>query len=217
MRINAYIARATGLSRRQADILISQGRVFIGDSLAELGSTVEIDDLVKLDGQTIKLKPVQTVIINKPVGYVVSRRRQGAKTIYDLLPNYLSNLKPIGRLDKNSSGLLLLTNDGAIAESLTHPSKNKNKVYQVRVDKPIEINHIAELEQGVMLDDGISKLSISNLKPDKESMTVIISEGRNRQIRRSFLALGYNVSSLHRIEFAGYQLNGLQPGKWKII
>jgi 23S rRNA pseudouridine2605 synthase len=132
MRINAFIALATGLSRRKADDLIKLGMVVVNSQVAELGLQVQPNDRVLLDNKILTLPDkITTVILNKPVGFVVSRKGQGAKTIYDLLPKRFSELKPIGRLDKESSGLIMLTNDGHLANSLSHPTKSKTKTYLV--------------------------------------------------------------------------------------
>ncbi len=215
MRINAYIALATGLSRRQADSLISQGKVSIGSTLAKLGMQVQAGTQVTLDNKVLKLPDKRvTILLNKPAGFVVSRKGQGAKTIYDLLPEKYSALKPIGRLDKESSGLIMLTNDGKLANSLTHPSMAKQKVYQITLDKPLTSIAKSQINQGVRLEDGLSHLKISNLSPDSRSMSVTMSEGRNRQIRRTFASLGYQVTKLHRIKFGQFSLTNLKNGQW---
>ena len=216
MRINVYLASATGVSRRQADKLIEQGRVTINGAMAPIGGQVNPDDIVKLDSQVVTAaKETTTILFNKPVGYVVSRSGQGAETIYDLLPAEFKLLKPVGRLDKDSSGLLLLTNDGQLANSLTHPSNVKLKRYQIELNKalaPIDAKHISE---GVKLSDGISRLNLSNLSSDSTRLVVTMSEGRNRQIRRTFAALGYEVIALKRTHFAEFSLDKLGVGEWR--
>lgn len=148
--------------------------------------------------------------------YVCSRDGQGGKTIYDLLPPELHHLKPVGRLDKNSSGLLLLTNDGQLAQQLTHPSFQKTKVYNIALNKPLEpLHHQMISDHGVVLEDGISKLQLQRMnETDNNNWKVIMSEGRNRQIRRTFDSLGYNVVKLHRTQFGPYKLNQLASGKF---
>ena len=210
MRINKFIAQATGLSRRAADQAVGEGRVTINQRPATLGATADDTDTVMLDNQPIAL-PAKTVtiMINKPAGYVTSRAGQGSQTVYDLLPADLHRLKPIGRLDKDSSGLLLLTNDGDLANQLTHPRYAKEKVYEVTLDKPLANEHKTRLETGVALDDGLSSLRIDNV--NGQSLRVTMSEGRNRQIRRTFSALGYNVLQLQRTQFGPYRLDQLAP------
>ncbi len=211
MRINKYIARASGLSRRAADQAISEGRVTVNGLSVNPGSDISDADSITLDGQPVSLPAeTTTIMLNKPAGYVCSRDGQGSQTIYDLLPEELHNLKPVGRLDKDSSGLLLLTNDGDLANQLTHPRYAKEKVYEVGLDKPLKPADKTQAGQGVKLDDGPSKLQITN--HEGNSFTVTMSEGRNRQIRRTFEALGYQVITLHRTGFGQFKLANLKPG-----
>ncbi len=215
MRINQFVARATGLSRRAADQAISEGRVQIGGQPAQPGAQVADTDTVTLDGRVITAATTTTtVMLNKPIGYVCSRDGQGSQTVYDLLPPEYRALKPIGRLDKDSSGLLLLTNDGQLANHLTHPRYAKTKTYEVTLNKPLTDEHKSQIEQGVKLDDGSSKLQIKNL--NGQHFTVLMQEGRNRQIRRTFEALGYSVTGLHRTHFGDYSLGDLPPGQFQI-
>lgn len=217
MRINAFVARASGLSRRAADTAIHAGRVRVNGSPAAVGHAVQPADRVTLDGR-ILAEPyaVQTVLLHKPTGYVVSRSGQGSKTIYDLLPSTLHHLKPVGRLDKDSSGLLLLTNNGQLAHQLTHPSSQKSKVYEVRLDQPLTPAHRRAITgSGVQLADGTSRLQLDPMPPGTNTAwRVTMHEGRNRQIRRTFAALGYTVTTLHRIQFGPYILDPrrLPPG-----
>ena len=154
--------------------------------------------------------------MNKPVGYVCSRRAQGGTpTLYELLPKEYHKLKTVGRLDKDSSGLIILTNDGDFAYQMTHPKFHKEKTYEVTLNHLLEPLHQQMIsDYGVMLDDGPSKFTIIK---NQKSYTVILSEGRNRQIRRTFAALSYRVTSLHRTQFGKYQLSGLEPGKYVIM
>ena len=214
MRINQYIAQATGMSRRAADEIIRAGRVMLNDNVAELGSAVATHDTVKLDGKPIQPNQATMICINKPVGYVCSRDGQGSKTVYELLPDELHHLKPIGRLDKDSSGLLLLTNDGAAVNLLTHPKYNKQKVYEIELNKSLSNPDRTVIQKGIELDDGISKLGIEG-KGTK--WTIVMSEGRNRQIRRTFDALGYKVTKLHRTEFGEYKIDDLGFGDFRHI
>jgi 23S rRNA pseudouridine2605 synthase len=217
MRLNKYIAVATGMSRRAADAIIETGRVSVNDKPSQTGQDIGETDVVKLDSRTLELSAeTQTYIFNKPVGYVVSRDGQGSKTIYDVLPRELHHLKPIGRLDKESSGLLLLTNDGALAHELTHPSYQKLKLYEISLLKPLKRQDMQAIEQGVELEDGISKLSLKRLGDDKH-WQVSMHEGRNRQIRRTFAALGYTVTTLHRTHFGPFELNDLPVGELKLV
>jgi 23S rRNA pseudouridine2605 synthase len=216
MRINAFVARASGLSRRAADKAINNSQVLVDGQPAQIGAQVTGKDTVTLDGKPLILPDqTTTIILNKPVGYVCSRDGQGSSTIYDLLPPEYHQLKPVGRLDKDSSGLLLLTNDGGLANQLTHPSYAKTKVYEVTLNKPLQTEDKNRVEQGVKLSDGISKLQIKNL--DGPSFTVTMAEGRNRQIRRTFDTLGYKVTGLHRTHFGDYGLGNLPLGQLKTV
>ncbi|MBQ2623134.1 rRNA pseudouridine synthase [Candidatus Saccharibacteria bacterium] len=261
LRLNKFLAERLGVSRREADELISVGKITVNGEKAVLG--VRIDKKSKVCYNN-KIVPFDTEFsyfaFNKPVGYVCSRRAQGqAPTIYTLLPEKFQKLKTVGRLDKDSSGLILLTNDGDFAFQMTHPKFRKTKTYQVELDKPLEPLHRQMISDfGVMLDDGPSRFKIikdvfpeanktsfegdpepgkarssattpvstgvvdaprkrSFLAKAKNAYTVILTEGRNRQIRRTFAALGYKVTKLHRISFGKYELNDLKPGKYVII
>ena len=216
MRINKFVARATGMSRRAADDAISEGRVTINLRTASKGSVVSGSDTVRLDSAVLELPAsTTTIMLNKPVGYVCSRDGQGSQTVYDLLPADLHHLKPVGRLDKDSSGLLLLTDDGELANRLTHPRYAKQKIYRIKLDKRLSDEHKTHIEQGVELDDGTSRLKIDHVKGP--SLRVTIREGRNRQIRRTFAALGYEVRGLHRTAFGPYDLGTCSRGRHRIL
>lgn len=222
MRLNKFIAHATGMARREADEAILNGRISVNGKVANIGQDVDgQSDIIKLDDKQITLPATTTVImLNKPIGYVCSRNAQAkdAKTVYELLPSDLRQLKTIGRLDKDSSGLILLTDDGDMAHKLTHPSFTKTKEYVIELDRslaPLHQQMIADF--GINLADGPSKLLLERLNDERTKFRVIMHEGRNRQIRRTFAALGYQVVSLHRISFGSYQLGDLPSGKYKRI
>lgn len=252
IRLNKFLAERLGVSRREADDLISAGKITVNDKTATIGIHIDKNDKVCYNN---KIVPFDTeylyLAFNKPVGYVCSRRAQGSTpTLYELLPKEYQKLKTVGRLDKDSSGLILLTNDGDFAFQMTHPKFHKIKIYEVELDRPLEPFHQQMIsDYGIMLDDGPSKFLImkneltkpsssgrssrpssrdSSLRPRSDCgcpseeisqahYIVSISEGRNRQIRRTFAALGYRVTKLHRTEFGKYQLSGLEPGKYVII
>lgn len=218
IRINKYIAQASGLSRREADRLIISGNVLLNGQVAKLGDSVSESDSVKLNQQLLTLPSTTTTIIfNKPKGYISSRSGQGSLTIYDLLPNEFHSLKTVGRLDKDSKGLLILTNDGSLAYELTHPKYHKQKLYNVTLDKPLKISDQKQISvKGVQLDDGQSKLELKMLDSE-HNWQVIMHEGRNRQIRRTFQDLGYNVLELKRLSVAGYNLGDLIEGQYRKI
>ena len=241
LRLNKFLAERLGLSRREADDAILVGKVTIDGKKAVLGARIDKTSKVCYNNKVV---PFDTdflyIAMNKPVGYVCSRRAQGdAPTLYDILPKEYQKLKTVGRLDKDSSGLILLTNDGDFAFEMTHPKFHKEKVYEVELDRPLEPLHQQMIsDYGVMLDDGPSRFAVvRNASPaslskegqklatqgvvaetvDRTRFIVILSEGRNRQIRRTFAALGYRVVALHRTQFGPYQLSGLQPGEYSII
>lgn len=222
MRINRFLAQVTGLSRRAADTAISNGEVFVNGSPATPGYNVTAQDHVVYNGKTYRLSQLETaahrtIMLNKPAGYVVSREGQGSRTVYDLLPAELHKLKPVGRLDKDSSGLLLLTDDGELANQLTHPRYQKRKQYKVKLNKPLQpLHHQMINDYGINLDDGRSQLQLTKIHEDNATeWLVTMSEGRNRQIRRTFEALGYDVVRLHRTHFGTYTLGELKSGHFK--
>lgn len=218
IRLNKFLAERLGLSRREADFAISKGRVTIDGKQASLGDRVDKTNKVCYNNKTIPFENKYIYILfHKPIGYVCSRKSQGnTPTLYTLLPDEYHSLKTVGRLDKDSSGLILLTNDGDFAFQMTHPKFRKIKVYEVELDKTLQPLHQQMIsDYGVQLDDGISKFKI--IKQPKDILLVFLTEGRNRQIRRTFAALGYQVMRLHRIQFGKYSLGDLNPGEYRII
>jgi 23S rRNA pseudouridine2605 synthase len=216
MRLNRWLALASDLSRRAADEAIANARVTVNGAVATLGTQVEEGDSVTLDGAELQAPTTyRTIMLHKPKGYVCSRTKQGkSPTIYDLLPDELFQLKSVGRLDKDSSGLLLLTDDGALAHQLTHPSYQKEKIYEIELDKPLALGDQRSIDAGVELGDGVSHLKLDG---SGRSWQVRMHEGRNRQIRRTFARLGYKVTKLHRTDFGPYQLGDLETGKYQDI
>lgn len=220
MRINKYIAERSELSRRGADEAIAQNRVTINGKVPLPGQQVTDTDSVELDGKILAEKPkAVTIILHKPVDYVCSRDGQGSKTIYELLPPELQSLNPVGRLDKDTSGLLLMTNDGDLHNTLAHPRFEKEKIYNIALHKALldEDKHKIT-DVGVDIgDDRLSKFAVKKIASKKHmsAYEVRLSEGRNRQIRRTFKALGYFVNHLHRTTFAGYTLDSLEVGKYR--
>ncbi len=214
MRINKFVALATGMSRRSADAIIAAGHVRVGDNIARAGDDVDENTAVFLDNNQLAATSLITIALNKPASYICSREGQGGKTIYDLLPEGYHHLKSVGRLDKDSSGLLLLTNDGKLAQELTHPSFQKIKRYEVVLDRNLASSDRQAVEAGIMLDDGVSNMKIHGSGTD---WLVAMSEGRNRQIRRTFGALGYEVTKLHRTQFGDYKLDALKLGAYRIL
>jgi 23S rRNA pseudouridine2605 synthase len=225
VRLNKYIAETTGISRRQADELITQKKILVqsadGKTPAVLGQPLKSGERVFLNGKELKpkLKPT-TILLNKPVGYLSSRRAQGGnKTIYHLLPAKYKPLKTAGRLDMDSSGLMVLSSDGDLIQRLTHPRFRKVKVYEVVLNKPLQPLHQQMITDfGIDLADGKSQFQLEKTLPDfNRHQRVIMHEGRNRQIRRTFAALGYEVVRLHRVQLGPYHLNDLPVGKFREI
>lgn len=219
-RLNKYLALHRGISRRQADELIEKGIVTINGQPAVIGARVQPGDAVAIKGTLVDNSTAhQYLALHKPVGYVCSRRRQGdTPTIYELLPDPYHSLKPVGRLDRDSSGIILLTNDGDFALRMTHPRYAKVKKYEVILDAPLQPIHQQMISDfGVNLDDGKSQLLLDRRSDDRQEWNVTMKEGRNRQIRRTFAALGYTVTALHRTDFGPYHIGDMQPGAYATV
>lgn len=182
-----------------------------------LGLPDDFEEKLKLLQKGISPEKTEYIYLamNKPEGYVCSKRRQDeSPTIYELLPEKWQDLKTVGRLDKASSGLILLTNDGDFAYQMTHPRFTKLKIYEVELDHPLSALHQQEIaEFGIEIGDGVSKLGLEKMNDNRKYWRVFMSEGRNRQIRRTFGALGYTVVKLHRVQFGPYRLSGLAEGE----
>jgi 23S rRNA pseudouridine2605 synthase len=221
MRLNKYLAQNLGISRREADDLIAAGKITLNGKPAALGDrlkegSVDKNQEVWYNGKIVTASRHVYLALHKPVGYVSSRAKQDqTPTLYELLPEKYQTLKTVGRLDKDSSGLILLTNDGDFAFQMTHPKFQKRKLYEVALDQPLQPLHQQILSDfGVDLPDGKSKLILTSTDPARRRWQVELTEGRNRQIRRSFGALGYTVTQLHRTTFGPYQIQDLKSGAY---
>ena len=217
-RLNKFVALALGVSRRQADELIEQGKVTVNGQPAKLGQRITTTDIIRHGNKRLTAQSHQLILLHKPVGYLYSRASQGGiPTIYELLPKSLHHLKPVGRLDKDSSGLILLTNDGDFAHQMTHPSFYKIKRYLVTLDQPLQPLHRQMINDfGVQLPDGPSRLTLERQHDSDDRRWIVqMSEGRNRQIRRTFAALGYTVIKLHRTDFGNYTLGDIKRGEFQ--
>jgi len=218
LRLNKQLALQLGISRREADELIEREQVTINGTVATLGARFANSDAIAVKGTPVSDSTAyKYVMFNKPIGYVCSRRDQGdSPTIYAILPPQYYTLKPVGRLDKDSSGLILLSNDGDFAYRMTHPKFVKTKVYQVKLDRPLAPLHQQMIsDHGIQLEDGPSRFTI--IREDANTYEITMHEGRNRQIRRTFTALGYTLITLHRTQFGNYSLGDMKPGEYKIV
>jgi len=221
LRLNRAIA-ATGIcSRRDADELIKTRRVKVNGALAD-DLSMQVDptkDRIQVDGKPLYKKAYDYVVLYKPKGVVTTcDDEKGRRTVIDLLPAELQHLKPVGRLDRDSEGMIILTNDGALAQTLTHPSHHVDKTYRVTVEGHIEQSALKVLSEGVRLSEGMTQSArIHSLKRSGNMSTfvIVISEGRNRQIRRMCAKVGYNVLRLVRERIGALQLNLKEPGQWR--
>lgn len=221
-RLNKYIASSGLCSRRKADELIETGQVSVnGAKITELGYLVQPKDKVFIHKKLIQPTKHEYYRFYKPAGYITtSDDEKGRKTIYDLLPENLLHLKPVGRLDKDSTGLLILTNDGELINQLTHPTIKVPKVYLVTIEGKIHKHELEKVANGVEIEKGkIAYADITVLEQDKNSTTMNITlyQGMNRQIRKMFEFVGYKVKSLKRIRHATLDLTGLRRGEFKPI
>lgn len=222
VRLNRFIANSGVCSRREADTLIQAGVVTVnGEVVTELGTKVNIhDDDIRFNGERLKGEEKVYLIMNKPKGYVTTASDPHAeKTVIDLLKGCSYRVYPVGRLDKNTTGVLLLTNDGEIAERLTHPSYDKKKIYQVSLDRELSEEDYHKILEGVSLTDGDVKADELEFidANDKRKIGIEIHSGKNRIVRRIFDSLEYNVKALDRVYFAGLTKKGLKKGEWRYL
>lgn len=221
-RLNKYIASSGICSRRKADELIESGVVMVnGKKITELGFIVQPKDKVFLEGKLIHPVKHEYYRFYKPAGYITtSDDEKGRKTIYDLLPPNLHKLKPVGRLDKDSTGLIILTNDGELINELTHPSAKVPKLYRVSINGKINQNHIDTMYKGIEIEPGkkaYAQVDVLEIDNDHTVMEILLHQGLNRQIRKMFEFLGFEVVSLKRIQHATITLEGLKRGEFKAI
>lgn len=223
-RIQKIIARSTGVSRRQAEELIRLGKVYVNGHKADvLGMKVD-QNLARISVLGRRVLPpshFQYLLLNKPKGCVVTRHDPlGRKTVYHYLPRSFHHLKPVGRLDYNSQGLLLLTDDGALSQQLTHPRFHFSKVYEVKVSPHPSARQMARLEKGFLLDGRLTQpLSIQVIEKNAKStwLKMTLKEGRNRQIHRMCDKVGLTVKVLVRVSFGSLNLKGIPSGKWCLL
>lgn len=224
-RLQKYIASCGVASRRKAEELILAGKVTVnGRYVKELGVKVDpTKDRVKVNGQLLKQEDLVYFLLNKPKGVITSvGDPQERETVMDYIKGVKARIYPVGRLDYNTEGLLLLTNDGDLAQNLTHPSKGVEKTYEVRIKGRISDEHLQAISEGVPLEDGITSPAIlTDMGFDGHNgiteIEITIHEGRNRQVRRMFEHYGYKVHNLKRIAYAGLTLAGVKRGAYRTL
>jgi len=214
MRLNAYLARAGVASRRRADELIKEGRVRVNGEPGQLNTFVEVGDRVEVDGTEIAAQRLAYVLLHKPSGTVTTASDpQGRPTVVALV-NLPERVVPVGRLDADTTGALLLTNDGPLAHQLAHPRYGVEKTYEVDVEGEPDDATLRALADGVELEDGrTAPARVRRLAPSRIELT--IHEGRNRQVKRMCAAVGHSARRLHRSAYAGLTVEGLEPGQWR--
>ena len=219
MRINKYLALCGVASRRECDKLIADGRVEVNGKIAELGYEVGGEDVVKVDGQEVKAKKNEYYILNKPKGYICSvKDDKGRKTVLDLMPDNVGRIYPVGRLDYDSEGLLILTTDGELVQHLTHPSNEVPKTYLVKIEGTITEAGLNPIRSGIDIGGYVTKKCKAHIVETNKEYTkihVTITEGKNREIRKMFEAIGKNVTLLKRIKIGELTLRGLDRGSYR--
>ncbi len=216
MRLNRYLSLCGLGSRRGVEAVILEGRVSInGHFVKDLATQVEDDDRVLVDGRPIRLEKSTVIALNKPKGYVCTRSDERDRlTIYDLLPRQFQTLHHVGRLDKDSAGLLLLTNRGDLSHRLIHPSQGAEKEYEVVTDNPMDQETMAKMVKGMMTEEGFAKAERAWLVTEYRAH-VVLKQGLKRQIRLMFYQLGFEVERLTRVRIGWLELRGLPRGSWK--
>lgn len=223
IRLNKYLADAGICSRREADRLIESGVVQInGKTITQLGTKVSPGDRVQYGGQTLKREKLQYILLNKPKGFITTvDDPQNRRTVMTLVENACKErIYPVGRLDRNTLGLLLFTNDGELTKKLTHPRFNVKKIYHVFLDKALKIEDLESIAKGIELEDGLIKpdeIAYISRENDKKQIGIELHSGRNRIVRRIFENFGYKVLKLDRVFFAGITKKDLPRGKWRML
>lgn len=220
--MNRYIAQAGLCSRRKADEWIAEGRVQVnGTTVAELGVRVNPGDAVVVNGIPITPRGLDYILLNKPTNVITTRQDEKGRTavldLVDLPDKDTLHLYPVGRLDRQTVGVLLITNDGELAHRLMHPKYNVDKLYRVRTKEPVKPHEFERLREGIALEDGLARVDeIHYIVPeDRRELGIRLHEGRNRQIRRMLESLGHEVEHLERVNYAGLTADGVRRGKWR--
>lgn len=220
IRLNRFIANAGVCSRREADTYITAGSVTVnGKTITEMGHKVKLSDIVKFDGRVLNPQKKEYVLLNKPKNFITTTSdEKGRRTVMELISKASkSRLVPVGRLDRNTTGLLLFTNDGDLAKKLTHPKHGIRKIYHVELNRNLTAEDLRKIQSGLTLDDGpinVDEISYINNSPKRE-VGIQIHSGRNRIVRRIFEHLGYEVKKLDRVIFAGLTKKDLPRGHWR--
>ena len=218
MRLNAFLARAGIASRRRADELIAAGRVRVNGARGELNTVVGSRDVVEVDGRRVERQPLAYVLLHKPTGVVTTARDpRGRRTVVELVAGE-QRVVPVGRLDADTTGALLLTNDGQLAHRLAHPRYGVPKVYEAEVDGIPDVADLAALREGVELEDGRTapaEARVLGRHGDSAVVELTLHEGRKHQVKRMCEAVGHPVRRLHRSRYAGLDVQGLAPGEWR--
>lgn len=220
-RLNKYIAQSGVCSRRDADELIKSGKIKVNSKvITEMGYQVKRDDKVYHGKELLSKEKLVYLLINKPKDFITTTDDpQERKTVMQLVSKACDErIYPVGRLDRNTTGVLLLTNDGELSKKLTHPSHEISKIYQIELNKPLEEEHFDKVKEGIELEDGLIKVDdIAILDPSNIVLGVEIHSGKNRIVRRIFESLGYEVSKLDRVMFAGLTKKDIPRGKWRFL
>ena len=224
MRLQKYLARAGVASRRASEELIREGRVRVdGQVVSVLGTKIDPGaSRVEVDDRLVQIEPPRWIMLHKPPGYLCTRSDpEGRPTVYDLMDAEFASLFHVGRLDYMSEGMLLLTNEGDVAEQLLHPRNRVRRRYEVTVAGPVSKSLASRVREGVELDDGLARVEDFRVRPggrpDQMLLELSLREGRNREVRRLMEAVGLTIHSLKRVEFGPFRLENLPPGSWRSL
>tara|TARA_B100001250_G_scaffold412929_1_gene445478 strand:+ start:932 stop:1636 length:705 start_codon:yes stop_codon:yes gene_type:complete len=221
-RLNQFIAKSGICSRRGAEELILSGKISVnGKVIQNLSTKVSAQDLVKYENKILRIQDFKYILLNKPKGYITTvKDEKNRLTVMSLFKNsFNERLFPVGRLDKDTTGLLLLTNDGELTQKITHPKYAIKKVYHVVLDKKINLDNYQQIQSGIFLDDGFIKVDAIKILPDGngKELGIEIHSGRNRIIRRIFLFFGYKVIKLDRVLLGSLTKKNLRRGNWRLL
>jgi len=220
MRVQRYISQAGVASRRQAEAMIAEGRVAVnGQRVTKPGLKIASTDTVSVNGQVVVPAKRRWIVFHKPTGVLCTRKDpHGGKTVYDALPAWSSGLRYVGRLDQHTTGLLMLTNDGTLASALAHPSGRAEREYVAQAKDPVTARSLRTLKRGIRLEDGFAKpkrVRRADLSGGRSGIRIVLTEGRNREVRRLLRAVGISVVSLARVRFGPFRLGDREPGRWR--